>query len=264
MLIVSTPADLSLDLFEEKSAATLITPSFITYDEVLSSGIKDLRDEYNYVYFRDPYNNGPIGYERIQQAIKIVGERFNSAYFVDNLSSYNGLLFEDKWVQYKQLSEYMPQTKLLRSLDLPDNNSYFIKKRISSRSKGIIFTKNDFPEDAKPDDYISQQLLHIEMEYRVFMVGDNIVKPIAIKTSKTQDQRVKVIGIENKLHPELVKICDATYKATTYNLMGLDIAKVGNSFYLLEVNRSCQFKGYMRKSSINLACILNRYLLTKS
>jgi glutathione synthase/RimK-type ligase-like ATP-grasp enzyme len=263
ILIVSTDADISLSMFRQSDVSTLINPDFINYDIAVTSETCILESNYNYVYFRDPFNDGDISHKLVKQATEIIVDKFKSAYFVDSVLSFNGLLFEDKWLQYRQLSKYMPKSELLQSIDLSKSEKYFIKKRISSRSKGIIFKQSDFPNNTNPHDYILQQKLSIDIEYRVFIIGGRIIKPMAIKTSKTFGQKVKITGIENTVTKEIIQICDAVYVRTEYDFMGLDIAKVGNDYYLLEVNRSPQFKGYFRETSINLAYILNEYLLTK-
>jgi hypothetical protein len=263
MLLVSTINDPSLMLFENEEASKLIEPYFINYDASDGSINDTLKHNYSYVYFRDPFNDPGISQVAVQRNIETISSKLSAAYFVDHVSSYKQALFEDKWLQYKSLSKYMPKTRILESKDEIDYVKYFIKKRISSRAKGIIFSKEGFSISAIASDYIVQPKLRIRVEYRVFMVGGQVTLPIAIKSSRTVDQRVKVIDIESNVDPELLSLCNYVYTTTNYDLMGLDIVKTDDGYYLLEVNRSCQFRGYKIKSSVNLALQLNKILLTR-
>lgn len=263
MLIVTTDSDPSIDLFTRENAKRLITPTVITYDISDISLRRILHDQYDYVYFRDPFNSPHISQTVASRTTETILESMNHTYSVDTVQAYDSLLFEDKWRQYEIFSAYMPPTELLHSVKSVDFSTHIAKKRISSRARGIVLQDKDFPQDATASDYIVQPKLSITTEYRVYMVGDEILLPLAIKSSKTSAQKVKVIGATHDLPSEIAAICKVAYDATHFDLMGLDIAQTPEGFFLLEVNRSCQFKGYLRKSNVNLAEILNTYLLAR-
>lgn len=264
MLIVTTKADFSSHLFYSTESKQLIEPHSVRYDSSDNDINQALLNDFKFIYFRDPFNDGSISQTLARKnTIKILNH-YEQAYKVDGVSSYEDMLFEDKWNQYKVFARFMPDTKILESLDGLEMGRYFTKKRISARSKGIIFDKDDFPSDANPRDYIKQAKLAIEIEYRVYTVGGKIIQPLAIKSSKSTNSPVKVIGVEDSLDPEIVKICESVYDTTKFDLMGLDIAKTDAGFMLLEVNRSPQFRGYIRVSSLDLANLLSSYLADKT
>jgi hypothetical protein len=258
MLIVTTAKDFSLELFQNQESSDLIKPSVVYFDNIDE---KVIEQNYDYLYFRDPFNDPSISELAAQETTKEVLEKVRAAYSIDGIASYDDLLFEDKWRQYQLFGELMPRTKPLDSLDEVDFDKELIKKRTSSRSRDIVFTKAAFPIGNNLSDYIVQTLLGIEVEYRVFVIGGKIIHPLLIKTSKTPDQKTKVTGTEDLIDPRIEDISNRVHRVTGFDLMGLDIAKVGQNFWLIEVNRSCQFKSFDRETGQNPATLLNKYLL---
>ncbi len=262
ILLVTTSADFSLPLFFAEESTRLIRPTSIDYNSPDKKLDEIFRDDFDYVYFRDPFNDKAIPDKLIRKNTDRILRRYQLAYKVDGITSYEDMLFEDKWRQYRAFSNFMPHTELLSSLDIPNLGSKFIKERISCRARGVIFSKSDFPDKADPSNYVVQPRLDIEVEYRVYMIGGEIIKPLAIKSSKTAQDKVRLTGVKETVPAAIVDIARATYDVTRYDLMGLDIAKTASRYYLLEVNRSSQFKGYLRHSRLNLATLLDNYLLT--
>jgi glutathione synthase/RimK-type ligase-like ATP-grasp enzyme len=154
----------------------------------------------------------------------------------------------------------MPSTVLFDGSEL---RGRVIKKRISARAKHVYFQRSDLPSNYKPNDYISQTRLDIVRELRIYMIGGDVVKPAVSKTSKTINQKVRLSDVEDNIPEQALDICETVYQATNLDFVGLDIAETSNGCYLLEVNRSCQFKGYKRLTGVNLAVGLDKYLLTK-
>jgi hypothetical protein len=260
MLLVSTEADISLDLFSEPGNKGLIELKYIMFEPSEDELDRIMQTDFKNVYFRDPFNKAQYSLERVRGIASRLLNRYKSAYFIDGITSFDDLVLEDKWQQYKKFSDIMPPTKVLTSLKEPAWDE-FIKKRISARSKGVIFGVDDYPPQAKPQEYIVQPKLRIEKEYRAYMVGGEIVSPLAIKASKTAKQPVRLISLQEKIPSDILKIGQAVYDATNYDLCGLDIAQTKDGFFLLEVNRSPQFKKYMQLTGTNLAALLKSHLL---
>lgn len=253
MLLVSTPSDYSIELFQAK-AASLIQPTIINYGEISEK----ISDQFDYIYLRDPFNHPNYDKEQTKMTVDNLTSRYNSAYWVDKAKSYEDLLFEDKWRQYQLFKETMPPTSLLDRL-LAEGK--IIKKRISARAIGIYFRQSDLPPGHEPNDYIVQPRIDIERELRVYMIGNKIIKPAVYKTSKTPDSKVKIADVANELPAEVTRICESVYVIAGLDFAGLDIAQTPDGCYLLEVNRSCQFKGYQHLTGVNLAVELNKYLV---
>ncbi|HLG90704.1 MAG TPA: hypothetical protein VI336_00865 [Candidatus Saccharimonadales bacterium] len=260
MFIVSTNADFSLSLYNAAESRKLIEPHSVMFNASEGALDRVMQNDFQYLYFRDPFNEDDDSRKIARANTSKLLRRYRSAYMVDGIKNFDDLLFEDKWKQYRALSKFMPPTKILTVLREPDRNS-FIKRRISARSKGIIFTREDYPVNAKPQEYLIQQKLQVEKEYRAYMVGGRLVSPMAIKSSKTPQQNVRLIGLQKEIPQAILKICQAVYDKTQYDLCGLDVAETKDGFFLLEVNRSCQFKKYWQLSGQNLAASLSKHLL---
>lgn len=257
LLIVTTRADISLDLLVAGFMSAGFKTRVVHYDAVAPA----LEQPWDVVYFRDPFNDSRLPRETVQDAVKLVVERLPNAYYVDGVGSFDAMLLEDKWLQYQLLADYMPLTRVLADITFPPHS--FIKKRISSRAKGVIWSVEDIPTGDVPADYIVQPRLTIVKELRVFMVGGEIVLPVAIRSSKTPGQKVRLLTVETALDPAAEAICHAAHLAMPYDFAGIDLAWDGKRYYLIEVNRSCQFKGYQRVAQSNIAERLGRSLAAK-
>ena len=261
MLLVSTKADLSLPLFFREDSTSLIKSTSLLYD----SESKELEELFNYdfsyIYFRDPFNDETVDQKNAKRLIELLFDHYGSAYYLDGISSYEDMLLEDKWEQYKLFGDLMPSTELLSKVNTLKKDKIIIKKRISARSKGVFFDRKDIKRNENLEKYIIQQLVRINKEYRVYVVAGKIIGPLAIKSSKSKSQHVRIIGEEKKVPAEILDICRHVYEKTNYDFMGIDIAETATGFKLLEINRSCQFKAYLRTTGINLAATLNKHLL---
>lgn len=264
LLVVTTSADLSRELFDAAASSQLMEIFSSDFDAPAEKMRQTLAQKFDFLYFRDPFNDNNISPKLARlNTTKIVNAN-KGAYSVDKIAEYNNMLFEDKWRQYQKFADFMPPTQILESFDVSLNNQFFVKKRISARSKGVIFDTKNFPKNVKPDDYLIQPKLKIDEEYRVFMIDQKIIMPVAVKQSKTSPGvKVKLIGVTSQVHPQLSKICQAVYSRAKFDFVGLDIARSKNNFWLLEVNRSPQFNGYFKLTSLNLAEELFEYLLQK-
>lgn len=258
--IITTKADVSLDLFYGSKAAGLIEPKHIFYDSN-QDGEQTPSTGFQYIYFRDPFNDSDLNIDTARKTFNKIIKKYPRAYILDGLKSFESMLFEDKWNQYELFKAVMPRTNLLKDHQTVDYSKNLVKKRISARSKGIITHQGNFPADADQKDYIVQSKLNINKEFRAYMVGGRIIEPLGIKSSKLKSQRVALITAEDNTPSEITKICDEVYDKTGFDFMGLDIAETKDDYFLLEVNRSPQFKGYNRVSGVNLAALLNSYLI---
>jgi glutathione synthase/RimK-type ligase-like ATP-grasp enzyme len=260
MLIVSTKADLSLPLFYQESSAHLIAPHHILFGNSGDALAQIMQTDFQYLYFRDPFNENKIPSKTAQFNTTMLLTRYAAAYKVDGIKKFAELFSEDKWQQYQLFSTIMPSTQILDSIRPPAAEE-FIKKRLSARSKGVIFGLADYPEESNPHDYIIQQQLDIEEEYRVYMIADKVIAPLAVKSSKKPGQRARLTGIKDQILQPILGICQEVYAKTKYDLCGLDIAKSKGDYYLIEVNRSPQFNKYLELSGHNLATLLAQNLL---
>lgn len=256
MLIITTNKDVSLPLFGLAESQQLIEPVIISYAAPLSPDTTVLQATYPFVYFRDPFNDPAVSQGTVQQIVQTIFERYPLARYVDHLTSYQDLLLEDKWKQYQLFSDFMPPTRVLQANERIDFTTEIVKGRISSRARDIILTEEVFSAITRPNNYIVQQRLAIEAEYRVYMVGEVICTPLALKTSKREHQKVKIADITEHVDHELRTLCLSVHARTGYDLMGLDVAKTADGYRLIEVNRSCQCSAFYKKSGQNVIAAL--------
>jgi len=251
MLIITTANDLSLPLFltdDIKQKIGIDTCFF--HEETFCIEKKMLSQNYDYIYFRDPFNC-PYDEENIKEKFSVVMKNKEESYIVDNLKDLDDVYFEDKWKQYQLFPEFMPSTKILSRSD-EINDSCIVKKRISSRAKGIIFDSRDLAGE-NLSDYIFQEKFIVDKEYRVYVIGGDIVQAASVKSSKTPNTKVKVLAVE-KLALDVENFVKAiVQKIPQLDFVGLDIIRSDNNLYLLEVNRSCLFNAYFKITGVNLA-----------
>ncbi|MEA3304620.1 MAG: DUF916 domain-containing protein, partial [Patescibacteria group bacterium] len=114
-----------------------------------------------------------------------------NAYIIDNIQSDSDVFFEDKYSQYLHYKEYMPKTDILERAEDVSNTNYICKKRISSRAKGIIFQPEQIQGELS--DYIIQKRINIDTEYRVYSIFGKVIPMVSIKSSKSENMKVKVL-----------------------------------------------------------------------
>lgn len=248
--LITTIADKSADLFSTHEIQKKIKVLKLDYslnDSEFADKLTQLNPEL--IYLRDPFNTLNYSLENIQKKVDIC--KAVNPVFVDKTADLEDLLFEDKWVQYQQFGEFMAETKVFTDPANYKPGNFIYKPRISSRARGINFDK--MPEsDAS---YIQQEKLNIKQEFRIFVLFGKILPQIALRSSKTENSKVK--------QKEIIKIQDVQgledfvrkiLPLVKFDLVGLDIAVLENSeFRLIEVNRSPQFLAYHRDSRVNLA-----------
>ena len=226
--IITTAKDLSASVFEKHGW------DIYFYDELPESA-----PTYDTIYLRDPFNDeniAPYAEKYVEDALRAF--RFSKS--IDGITSYGQMeSFEDKYNQYRLYSEYMPNTFLPSEGDFCEGK-HLAKKRISQRAKGIYFEKADFDNS-----YIVQDLMDIQEELRVYATFGNLVEQATIKSSKSPDSKVKVVGKRN-LTEEEKEICSKIAALSKLDFIGIDLAVLKNGeLKLIEVNRSPQFKRFV-------------------
>ncbi len=238
-LVITTDEDRSIDLFRNEDV-----------DIIYYAQHPKKEANYDVIYFRDPFNTLEYSVEELTSYVEFIQSVYPNAYYVDDTQSIDDLLFEDKWVQYKLLQDFMPSTALLKQ----DMNvrGMIIKQRISSRARGIYF---EIPQ-VEPwglDNYIVQPRLPIRTEYRVYTIGNTVLPEATIKTTKSESNKVKAkeaISISSRLREYVEAVIALLPKM---DMLGLDICQLDDGSYtLLEANKSPQFLRYNELTAINL------------
>lgn len=228
--IVTTKTDASARFFRENGWKVYL------YDSIEDDFFEQKN---NLIYYRDPFND--VSYRPDEQKTNYLIGKFNHIRSIDGITSFNDLLLiEDKWVQAKNYENYMPKTKLFSQVTFIPGK-HIAKKRISQRSKDILFDLEDHQLD---DNWIVQELLRIKEELRVYAVFGNVIPEATIKTSKL-DGKVKVVG-GRKLKAKEIEICETIAKKSGLDFLGIDLVVLENGeTKVLEVNRSPQFSRFV-------------------
>ncbi len=259
LLIITTLNDLSIPLFLVNGVISCVDVEFCFFHEnieVIKNKIESTK--FDYIYLRDPFNY-PYQENDLRNKLKFIIDNKNTSYLIDNIDTIKDIYFEDKLLQYKFFSNLMPKTMIFSEYNNEFNLNYIIKKRISSRGKGIIFNKEDVPKN-NSSNYIIQEQLIIDKEYRVYVVFNEIVKIVSIKSSKTQISKVRVVNIE-EINIGLKKFVQKVIVNNKFDLIGLDIAFSQGKYYLIEINRSPQFIAFYNQTKTNLAEVFVQRLL---
>ena len=250
LLLITTIEDWSALLFLTHAVTSKVSVDILFYHESLDVFDTVLtKSSYDFIYFRDPFNS-QIDLDAVQEKVELVLKNRQDAYIVDSISSYDDILFEDKWIQYELYKEFMPPTLLLEDITTFENATHIAKKRISSRSKGIAFTKDDI--QGEPNEHIVQQMQRILTEYRVYALFNVICEEASVKTPKTPTSKAKVESVTSI--PEHIKIfTQRVLTKNKFDFIGLDIAETESGITLFEVNRSPLFNGFFREKRLNMA-----------
>jgi len=263
LLVFITVNDFSMPLFLTKNIKDSIHIDFCLFSEKNEDMVRKINSKkFNYIYIRDPFTDERMSHKEIMLKIETIIKNKNNSYMVDRIDKIEHIFFEDKWGQYCLFSDVMPETGLVNEkLFLKKKEEYIFKKRISSRGRGISFTFEGIK--GKKSSYIYQKRLNIKKEYRVFILFEKIVEIVAVKNSKTENTKVKVVGKEKSSK----KLCDfiGTFSdRIKFDFVGIDIAEDGEGyFYVLEINRSCLFNAFYNQTGINLAESFIKELLVR-
>jgi len=253
--VITTIDDASLPLFLLINNKNVFIDFILLNENIKTIISKIKKNNPDYIYIRDPFNS-TLDVNSSIKKLEYIMDNFNWQY-IDNISGIDDFLFEDKFIQYKKYSKFMPKTMLLSQYNNNYKN-YIVKKRISSKAKWIFFDINEI--DWNKDDYIIQERIKAEKEYRIYVLKNYIIPVWLIKTTKTSTTKV-LVKDKTDIPFELNKFIKDIIKWNKFDLIWLDIIYSGNKYYLLEINRSPQFKKFFKLTSINLAEeLINSYL----
>jgi len=240
--ILTTKSDQSLVFFAPKNSSIAY---FEESDDALEAVLAS--KAFEVVYVRDPFNNGEYNLKNIETKLDILRKMQPNARYIDGISTLDDVLIEDKWRQYKLLGEYMSPT-VLGSKASFIKGKHIAKKRISARSKDILFSVYE----PLNNEWIVQDLISIDEELRVYAVNGKVILLATVKSSKTNNTKVKVVGVRTLNDAELTFAQKITDLLPALDFIGLDIAVNSDGLRLIEVNRSPQFKRYNELNKLNI------------
>ncbi|PIR93726.1 hypothetical protein COT97_05160 [Candidatus Falkowbacteria bacterium CG10_big_fil_rev_8_21_14_0_10_39_11] len=201
-----------------------------------------------------------------RKGVKVVDrELYQKVYIFDKLFMYSAL-------SYHELpcldTFYYPSVKAFKKFG--GNIEYpVLLKDINGMHGRNIFFKNteneleDFFNWRKINNYFIQKFVPAEYYYRVLVVGNKVLG--AMKRNTLSSIRKKRIPLEKRSHKseltmELKRLALKAAKATNTDIAGVDIIYDGDKPYVLEVNRSPQFKRFTQVVGVNVAGEIIDYL----
>lgn len=177
--------------------------------------------------------------------------------FIDDADTVDKILaFEDKWLQYKTFSDFMPKTQLLDDeLNIASFERPVFKNRLSSRGNGVTWNIEKVTSFA--GDWIIQESLDIAEELRVYMIRGEVYPIGAVRQSMTSEQNTQAVGSCHLTQGEIDFSLKISRQAHSMDIVGLDIARTSDGkLCLMEVNRSPGFAAFAKLTGVNLASLL--------
>ena len=144
------------------------------------------------------------------------------------------------------------------------------KPVVGSQGRGVRLIKN-FQEaleffQSVDEDYLFQEYLPIESDYRVFVIDQEILGTMRRFVAPNDIRSNVSIGAKTEASlatPEIRKVALQAAAAFDYDISGVDIAIVGDKHYVLEVNRTPQWQGLKQALSIDPAKAIVEFCLHK-
>lgn len=151
------------------------------------------------------------------------------------------------------------------------------KPIVGSQGKGVRLIQS-YPEALKffsslTEDYLFQEYLPIQADYRVFVIGTKVLGTMKRFVAPNDVRSNVSIGAKTEATlatPTMEKVALQAAAAFGYDISGVDIAIVGDTHYVLEVNRTPQWQGIKHALNIDPAkaivefCIERHSLLSHS
>lgn len=245
-LVVTTRSDTSVDYFRPLAEVIFV-------DE---GDVGPLSEGYDTLYIRSHFSRPETMPQRFEGIIDSLGRGLTSRGVrpIDSMSSVAHILdFEDKWRQYNIFKDLMPETAL-GSKSASMNGPKIYKRRLSSRGSGIVWSEGDMSDSAS--DWIVQPVLNILEELRVYIIKGVAFPKVAVRQSKTREDRVLVKNIRDISDDELGFSMAVYNKMPSLDFIGLDVALTDTGPVLIEVNRSPDFSTFSELCGENLAGVL--------
>ncbi|MFH1012408.1 MAG: hypothetical protein V1760_01540 [Candidatus Peregrinibacteria bacterium] len=111
-----------------------------------------------------------------------------------------------------------------------------------------------------------QPFLPVASEYRVFVVGGlslGVIQKIPKRGSSIANYAAGAQFLPARMAPQILEEVVRLCREQGVDIGGVDLAKVGNDFYLLEINRCPEFKAFSEATGQNVAQAIVRFALSK-
>jgi len=273
LLIATTKKDFSFNRLREEAVKKGFEVEKILYEEIKTLPGYDFFKKFDFCILRDPYNLG-IDLSKHLYYIKNFFDKnmlldFNT---LDKFPRYEDKLFQNIFFSEHNIKmaefNHFTDVKDLDNLKFP----LIIKKRISSRGKQVFLVRSkslakEFLKDKDIKDYIFEEYLPLEKDYRVIIVNNKIIcgvlRKINIHTGRINRIGVK-IGFKTTLPDKIKKMASKVAKLIECDFTGIDVfMDKEKEAYFGECNISPQFTSLEKNTKINVAGILMEFIKKK-
>lgn len=137
-----------------------------------------------------------------------------------------------------------------------------------SQGRGVFLIKNYtealqiFP--TLVEDYLFQEYLPIQFDYRVFIIGKKVLGAMKRFVAPNDIRSNVSIGAKTlpaEVTPQMKKVALRAARAFGYDISGVDVAIIGNIHYVLEVNRTPQWQGLKKSLRIDPARAITEFCI---
>lgn len=206
------------------------------------------------------------------KGVHIIDERIASQYD-NNTKLYTYLkLSEKKLPLPKTYNLSSPQHERLSNIVDKLNNKLPIIAKISSSSKGegvfLIKSENDYQKLMKSlkerirRTLLFQEYLQHDGDIRIIVIGYKAIGAMYRK-KKESEYRSNIAlgakGLNYELTPDIEKLAVSAARAVNMEIAGVDIMISNDKPYILEVNRSPQFQGFLKATKIDIPSEIIKY-----
>lgn len=175
-------------------------------------------------------------------------------------------------VGIKNIPTMFLQTGDHKDVPLPQNFSApLLAKPVCGRhGEGvhILETASDIQSylESEHGEVMLQDFLHIDEEFRIFVVGITalgVIKKVPKEGSKIANYAAGAAFHKAELPEALVKEAVRLCEEQGIDIGGVDLARVGEEYYLLEINRCPEFKAFEAATGIPVAKHIIDFTLSK-
>ena len=220
-------------------------------------------NKYDFIIFRATTCEG-VDLEWIAQ---IVAD-YTFKHDINSLNASHFVFFGGNWNKLRQSSIFanagIPIPKTIFTSQ--NNISYPIvaKPRFGSHGKGVYLVNSAAEFPAEPEEYLFQELLPNNVDYRVIVLNDKVVGVISRKAADGNFvSNVSAGGVASKVEvsSEMEDISLKLAKLCKLDFCGIDLMKDGSGeLKVLEVNRHPEFNGFEQATGILVPPLIEEFI----
>lgn len=161
-------------------------------------------------------------------------------------------------------------TENVPSLILDFSPPYILKPVSGRHGEGIVVAQSadevEKHSAESENDFLLQKFLEIDEEYRVFVVGGEAlgcIRKVPEEGSKVANYAAGASFHNTDLPDDITQEAVALCAQQGIDIGGVDLARIGETYYLLELNRCPEFKAFYGATGIEVALHIVDFLLSK-